>query len=96
MTYSNFINSLQQHTVLPGLSLHLQSLWHDAKGHWEEAHALIQDEEDHFSARIHAYLHRKEGDRFNADYWYQRAGTRRPDISLEEEWEVLVKTLLPE
>lgn len=95
MTYNNFIDSLQQHTVPPGLDLHLQSLWHDAQGHWEEAHALIQDEEDGFSARIHAYLHRKEGDRFNADYWYQRAGTRRPDISLEQEWEVLVKTLLP-
>jgi hypothetical protein len=96
MTYTDFINSLQQRTVPAGLALHLQSLWHDAQGHWEEAHALIQDEEDRFSARLHAYLHRKEGDRFNADYWYQRAGTRRPDISLEEEWQLLVKILLPE
>lgn len=94
MTYRDFIHSLQQHTIPTGLDLHLQSLWHDAQGHWEEAHALIQDEEDRFSARIHAYLHRKEGDRFNADYWYQRAGTRRPDLSLEQEWEELVKTLL--
>lgn len=96
MTYHNFINSLQQDTVPAGLSLHLQSLWQDARGNWEEAHALIQDEEDRFSARIHAYLHRKEGDRFNADYWYQRAGTHRPEASLEEEWQLLVKALLPQ
>lgn len=96
MTYHNFIDSLQQDTVPAGLDLHLQSLWQDARGNWESAHALIQDEEDRFSARIHAYLHRKEGDRFNADYWYQRAGIRRPEVSLEEEWQLLVKAVLPQ
>ena len=35
---------------------------------------------------MHAYLHRKEGDLMNADYWYRRAGKRRPAASLVEEW----------
>ena len=38
-----------------------------------------------------AYLHRKEGDLWNADYWYAKANKSRPNISLEEEWESLVE-----
>jgi len=38
-----------------------------------------------------AYLHRKEGDLWNADYWYAKAKKTRPNISLEEEWESLVE-----
>jgi len=39
---------------------------------------------------VHAYVHRKEGVEWNADYWYGRAGRefRRP--TLEAEWEALV------
>jgi len=42
---------------------------------------------------VHAYLHRKEGEEWNADYWYRRAGRsyRRP--SFEEEWQSLVEGL---
>jgi hypothetical protein len=43
---------------------------------------------------IHAYLHRKEGDITNADYWYNQAGRKRPNISLNEEWEEIVKAML--
>jgi len=41
-----------------------------------------------------AYLHRKEGDLWNADYWYAKAGRSRPDIPLRTEWENLVKFFL--
>jgi hypothetical protein len=43
---------------------------------------------------VHAYLHRKEGEAWNADYWYHRAGRtfRRP--TLEGEWEALLEGLL--
>jgi len=34
-------------------------------------------------ARMHAYLHREEGDFDNANYWHGRAGTRMPKIPLE-------------
>jgi len=35
-----------------------------------------------------------EGVLWNADYWYSRAGRRRPDIPLEEEWKLLVEEML--
>ncbi|KAA3440821.1 hypothetical protein FOA19_02260 [Rufibacter hautae] len=75
-------------------SVYLQALWHDAQGNWKEAHELIQDLPDKNAARIHAYLHRKEGDLWNADYWYKRAGKTRPAGTLPEEWEQLVKAFL--
>ena len=77
-----------------GMSIHLQSLWFDAKGEWQRAHEVIQDEPDKDSAWIHAYLHRREGDIWNSDYWYRRAGKKRPDISLQQEWDQIVTALL--
>lgn len=78
----------------PGTSAYLESLWYDAKGDWDKSHTIIQDIEDKNAAWIHAYLHRKEGDTGNADYWYSRAGRKRPLISLEQEWEELVAIFL--
>ena len=44
-------------------------------GHWEKAHAIVQqDEVDPLSCWIHAVLHKIEGDEANARYWYARAG----------------------
>lgn len=85
--------SAATNTMPPGLSVHLQALWMDAKGDWTKAHQLIQDLPDNNASWIHAYLHRKEGDMSNADYWYGRAGRKRPDISLQQEWEEMVKAL---
>lgn len=69
-------------------------MWYDGKNEWEKAHTTIQDIEDKTAAWIHAYLHRKEGDIGNADYWYNRSGRKRPDLSLKDEWEAIVKELL--
>lgn len=70
------------------------ALWFDGKGDWDKAH----DQVDHLSgktaARVHAYLHRKEGDLWNADYWYAKAGEKRPSMSLDEEWKDLVERFL--
>lgn len=74
-------------------SVYRQALWYDAKGDWEKAHTLIQDLPDQKAAWIHAYLHRKEGDTWNADYWYSKAGRKRPACSLQEEWLQLVEAL---
>ncbi len=73
----------------------LAALWWDAKGDWTHAHALVDELETADGMAVHAYLHRKEGQTSNADYWYQRAGSgfRRP--SLQMEWEALVEGLLP-
>ena len=76
------------------LSVHLRSLWLDCKGDWKAAHDLIDQLGDKRSAHLHAYLHRKEGDIWNADYWYSRAGQKRPSISLDEEWEQLVQEFM--
>ena len=76
------------------LSPQLKSLWYDGKGNWQQAHNQVDHLNDQSSAWVHAYLHRKEGDTWNADYWYKRAGKTRPDISLDDEWEQLVLEFL--
>lgn len=72
----------------------LQALWHDAHGDWERAHDITQNIETPDGAWVHAYLHRKEGDQWNADYWYRRAGKNRPNMTLDEEWEDIAQILL--
>jgi hypothetical protein len=94
MDFSTFKNSLSTNEMPSSLSVYLQALWQDATGNWEKAHHLIQDVPDQKAAWIHAYLHRKEGDIWNADYWYQRAGKPRPSVSLDQEWEDLARALL--
>ncbi len=89
-----FKESLSGATPQMDWSPYIKALWFDAKENWSKAHELIQDLTDKNAAWIHAYLHRKEGDIGNADYWYWKAGKKRPDISLNEEWEQLVIALL--
>ena len=93
MRFEDFERSLDK-SIPPEGSNYLQSLWHDAKGNWSRAHEIIQNIDDKNAAWIHAYLHRKEGDTGNADYWYRRAGKKRPDIALAEEWADIVKAFL--
>lgn len=44
-----------------------------ARGEWDAAHAIVQDDPSREAAWVHAYLHRVEGDLSNAAYWYARA-----------------------
>ncbi len=89
---TNFKESfLSQFPQAKDLSPELKALWYDAKGDWKLAHEQVDHLTSKSASRIHAYLHRKEGDIWNADYWYRKAGERRPEISLDEEWEVLVE-----
>lgn len=90
---SEFRASLEK-DVAPEVSPYLLSLWHDARGDWEKAHDIAQEITDSNGSWIHAYLHRKEGDHWNANYWYQRAGKVMPSKSLEEEWSDLVTAFL--
>lgn len=94
MNLPSFKASLSATAPPPEVSVYLQALWYEAKGDWDKAHVLIQDLPDKDAAWIHAYLHRKEGDTWNADYWYSRAGRQRPATSLQEEWENIVTALL--
>jgi hypothetical protein len=94
MTLEQFRASLSEAHAPRDLSAYLLALWHDAKNNWEEAHNVAQDLHDQNGSWIHAYLHRKEGDRFNANYWYAKAGKTMPEESLEKEWESLAQHFL--
>ena len=76
------------------LNAYLKAMYEDALGNWDRAHQIAQDINDHMGSLIHAYLHRKEGDKWNANYWYTRAGREMPDHSLEQEWENICEELL--
>jgi len=91
MNYQEFIDSLRLNKCPQQLNPCLQALWHDASGDWHTAHEIVQQQDDANAARIHAYLHRKEGDDWNSRYWHQQAGTSFPEnMSLKQEWESLV------
>lgn len=94
MDLASFRKSLSENAPPKDASVYLQSLWYDAKGDWERSHTIIQDVPDKNAAWIHAYLHRKEGDTGNADYWYSRAGRRRSSKTLADEWEQIVVALI--
>jgi hypothetical protein len=76
-----------------GLSPPLAALWWAAKGDWDAAHKIVQDESTRDAAWVHAYLHRVEGDLGNAGYWYRQAGQPVPKDSLDAEWERIVSAL---
>lgn len=67
----------------------LKALYFDKEGDWDKAHSMVDSLSGKEAARVHAYLHRKEGDEWNARYWYNRAGADFFDGSLDEEWEML-------
>jgi len=94
MNLISFKQSLAENNPPQNSSVYLKALWQEGKGNWDKAHELIQDLEDKNASWIHAYLHRREGDIGNADYWYRRAGKKRPDVSLENEWEEITTALL--
>ena len=50
----------------------------DAMEDWEAAHRIAQHWDTPEANWIHAYLHRKEGDLWNANYWYDRANRVMP------------------
>ena len=76
-----------------GLAPPLAALWWAAKGDWDAAHRIVQDEDTREAAWVHAYLHRVEGDLSNAGYWYRQAGQPAATDSLQAEWERIVSAL---
>nr|WKN36851.1 hypothetical protein K4G66_31285 [Tunicatimonas sp. TK19036] len=94
MTLEEYKSTLEQPKAPDQLNNPLKALWYDARDDWEKAHEFAQMENDSESAWVHAYLHRKEGDTLNAQYWYTRASRSMPDQTFTEEWEIIVKNLL--
>src|SRR5580765_7390835 len=94
MTYDEFILTIENNEPPSDAPLSIQSLWWDAKGDWHKAHSLIDSLDDENSCWVHAYLHRKEGDIANANYWYRRAGKQNPGASIRDEWNAISMELL--
>jgi hypothetical protein len=94
VTMADLRASLSAAAPAPELAAPLAALWWAAKGRWDEAHKIVQDEETADAAWVHAYLHRVEGDLGNAGYWYRRAQKPVAQDALESEWERIASALL--
>ena len=93
MSTAAYIASLDGAAPAPNLSAPLAGLWWAAKGDWDQAHKIVQDESSREAAWVHAYLHRVEGDLGNAGYWYRQAGQPVATDSLEAEWQRIANAL---
>jgi len=92
--FAAFVASLRSNAPPAGAPAELAALWWAKRDQWDRAHEIVQELETIASSRVHAYLHRVEGDLDNANYWYRRAGGTATNASLEDEWERLTKELL--
>ena len=92
--YNDFTKTLS-HSRPPGQwPPALRALWWEVKGDWEASHDIAQDLHTPMGSWIHAYLHRQEGDKFNAGYWYRRANRKYPTMTLAEERREIIEHLL--
>ncbi len=89
-----FRAALKREVPPPGWSPPFRSLWWEARGNWEAAHDIAQELPGSWGYWMHAYLHRKEGDLWNAGYWYKKAGVAQRRDSLDAEFEDLLEALL--
>lgn len=71
------------------LSIYRRALQLDREEDWQGAHNLVDGATGKVAAHIHAYLHRKEGDDWNARYWYKQADEPFFEGTLAEEWQQL-------
>jgi hypothetical protein len=94
MKFAEFKRSLTKRTPPRDLSPALAALWWAASDQWDTAHRLVMDEGGVACARVHAYLHRAEGDIENARYWYRRAKVPEASGPLNVEWTAIARDLL--
>ena len=84
ISHQEFINSLKSEIPPTNqVGPYLLALWYAYRGDWHQAHGLVEELKDQKAAHVHAYLHRVEGDDWNAGYWYRKAGVPMP---VDEEW----------
>ena len=94
MRMADFKASLSGAAPVPSANAPLAALWWAAKGDWDQAHKIVQDEAGPDAAWVHAYLHRVEGDIGNAGYWYRQALRPPANGSPEAEWDRIASELL--
>jgi hypothetical protein len=94
VTLAEFRASFAGDAPATDCALPLAGLWWVAKGDWDRAHRIVQDDASREAAWVHAYLHRVEGDLSNASYWYRQAGQPVAKDALDVEWERITSALL--
>jgi len=60
---------------------------------FEEAHIVLKHNDSPEAAWLRAFLYRRDGDEWNANYWYDKAGRTYPSYGLATELEE-IKALL--
>jgi hypothetical protein len=94
MTQAEFKRSLVSNKPPSGLSPALTALWWAGNDKCDKAHEIVMNETDADCAWVHAYLHRAEGDRDNARYWYRQAKREPASGNLASEWATIAAALL--
>jgi hypothetical protein len=94
MDYASFERSLGDNAPPEGTEPLLKAMWFERKGNWKRAHEIAQDINSADAAWVHAYLHRREGDLPNAEYWYRQAKRPVERGDMDEEWRAMVSALL--
>jgi hypothetical protein len=94
MTPSAFKHSLSAKKPPSDLSPALKALWWAGNDTWDKAHDIVMNDDGADCAWVHAYLHRVEGDRDNARYWYRQARREPATGELTEEWAAITAVLL--
>jgi hypothetical protein len=77
VSVGDFRASLSANAPAPGLDAPLAGLWWAAKGRWDDAHRIVQNQSGADAAWVHAYLHRVEGDLGNAGLLVSAGGAAR-------------------
>jgi hypothetical protein len=94
MTPAEFKHSLAKRQPPGGLSPALTALWWAGKDNWHKAHDIVMSADGADCAWVHAHLHRAEGDRDNARYWYRQARREAAAGGLKSEWSAIAAALL--
>ena len=63
------------------------------KGNWDEAHKIVQDMQDVVAYWIHANLHREEGNKGSARYWYGEAHKEYTEMAVKEERKLIRESI---
>ena len=57
---------------------------HLARGAWQRAHAIVQNDKSPEAAWLHGIVHTIEGDLENAQHWYRKANREFPGAAAVE------------